>query len=71
MRKGSDGDCKPPKTAVTSISSSMPGTARPLTTRNVLAGIGPSPYASRRHFANIRLVANVGDVDHLLDRIRQ
>ena len=40
-----------PTTAVTSISRSMPDTARPLITRKVLAGIGPSPYASRLHFA--------------------
>jgi hypothetical protein len=32
-----------PTTAVTSISSNMPGMASALITRNVLAGIGPSP----------------------------
>ena len=42
--------CSPP-TAVTSISRSMPGTARPLITRNVLARDRTVAVRSRLHFA--------------------
>src|SRR5713101_8584555 len=45
--------------------------ASALMTRNVLAGIGPSPVSLAPALGDVRLEANVGDVDDLLHRIRQ
>ena len=53
-----------PTTAVTSISRSMPDTARPLITRKVLAGIRTVTVRFPSTLRNIRLVANVGDINY-------